>query len=128
MTSIPEHGTNTVNLVTLEDSAQEVMHVQNGKHVVMIADSGCKRSVAGPTWRDHMRRACEVKGLKPLERVVRESFRFGDGALVPCVTAYTYPAGVFGHTGMLDVAFVDRSCPGLLSRKAMKDLGIVLGF
>ena len=66
--------------------------------------------------------------MQPVARRIKEVFKFGDGGQVEAVTSYTYPVGVGGHHGELDVALVNRDCPGLLSRQAMKDLGCVVDF
>ena len=70
--------------------------------------------------------ACCELGLKPGEREVKESFIFGDGDVVQTTTAFVYPVGVVGHAGELDVALVERNCPGLMSRAALKQLGCCL--
>ena len=122
------HGTFMVEHISAVLS-QEVYTAENDNdNVTMILDSGCRRSVAGEDWHSAMHQACREKGLRPVRRSINESFKFGDGDEVPAGEAYVYPAGVLGHKGELDVAVVDRSCPGLMSRKAMQDLGIAVDF
>ena len=48
----------------------------------MIADSGCKRSVAGKKWHKQMRKTLANLGLKPVMREIKERFRFGDGKVL----------------------------------------------
>ena len=44
-----------------------------------------------------------------------------------CEKAFLYPVGVNGVCGELDVAYIDvDACPGLLSKKALQQIGITL--
>ena len=102
--------------------------VDDEGHVLIILDSGCKRSVAGPAWHAAMESACAKAGLKPIYKHINETFLFGDGDEVQATTAVEYPVGIYELHGSLDVALVDRPCPGLMSRKAMGELGCVMDF
>ncbi|MED5528102.1 MAG: hypothetical protein VYC81_05540, partial [Actinomycetota bacterium] len=99
------------------------VYVSADGDIFMIADTGCKRSVAGPGWHAAMQAACAKVGLRPIDKQVDESFKFGDGDVVFTTLAYIYPVGVYGKMGKLDVAYIDRDCPGLLSRTALKEIG-----
>ena len=94
----------------------------------MIADSGCKRSVAGKMWHDQLRQKLAAEGLQPVKKAIREKFRFGDGRVVKAHTSWTYPTGLYGRHGQVNVAEVDVECPPLLSVRAMEELGMVLNF
>ena len=105
------------------DRAYSIYQMEDGT-VCMIADSGCKRSVAGPKWHARMTQACHDRGLKPQRREVGESSKFGDGDVVYATESYVYPIGIYGaRMGKLDVAYIDRDCPGLMSRGALRDGG-----
>lgn len=95
--------------------------------MLAVPDSGCKRSVAGRRWHVDLRRVLAEKGLRPIRRRISESFRFGDGNVLPASWSYVHLVGIFGANGCLDVALADR-CPPLMSSKAMHDLGVVLDF
>ena len=93
-----------------------------------IPASGCRRSVAGKEWHGHMRSALAGHGLTPLCRPTNEHFKFGDGRVEVARVAWTYPVGLYGDHGTIDIAEVSSACPPLLSVEAMEELGIVLNF
>ena len=68
------------------------------------------------------------KGLKPTKVACTSSFRFGDGRKVEAVCSWTYPVGVYGTHGTLNIAEVAEDCPPLISLKQMQMLEIVLDF
>ena len=60
---------------------------------------------------------------------VDESFKYGDGEILPAKTSYLYPVGVTGKNGALDIAEVEKEeAPPLMSRKAMTDLKMIVDF
>ena len=94
----------------------------------MIADSRCKRIVAGSQWHNDMRKELAKVGPKPIKKDIDEKFRFGDGKVVRASKSWIYPTGMYGQHGQINVAEVPRQCPPLLSHKAMEELGMVLDF
>eukprot|EP00959_Pyramimonas_sp_CCMP1952_P091335 1912016-Pyramimonas_sp.AAC.1 len=64
----------------------------------MIADTGCRRS-AGPPWHAAMTKRCAKRSLKPVERSVDESFRFGEGDVNHATIVYADPIGIYGKMG-----------------------------
>ncbi len=94
----------------------------------VILDSGCRRTVAGTRWHEETQAWMRERGLQPVRNECRERFRFGDGRVVPAVCSWTYPCGVYGTNGMLNVAEVRTDCPPLLSLQSMKEMGVVLDF
>ena len=94
----------------------------------MIVDSGCKRSVAGRRWHRRMHVILYTQGLKPQRRTIKEVFRFGDGLLSHSSSVvYVYPVGIYSTHGTVGAAMVQQ-CPPLLSNKAMKELGVAMGW
>ena len=55
-------------------------------------------------------------------------FRFGDGVQVKGKCSWTYPVGVFGMRGALNIAEVDVDCPPLISLTQMGGMEILLDF
>ena len=114
-----EHGAHHV-------LSHAVIHVDTCEKA--IPDSGCRRSVAGKEWHSHMRSALAEHGLTPVYRPTNERFKFGDGRVEVARVAWTYPVGLYGAHGTIDIAEVSSACPPLLSVEAMEELGIVLNF
>ncbi len=48
----------------------------------IIADSGCRRSVANETWHRQLQEYLATQGLQPFKREIDEEFRFGGGDTV----------------------------------------------
>ena len=90
----------------------------------MIADSGCKRSVASAKWHRRMRRKLEKHGLQPVRQDTRERFRFGDGRVVKATCKWKYPMGLSGKHGMVTIAEVDEVVePGGIDPERVGTLG-----
>ena len=101
----------------------DVYHVDNTGDI--ITDPGCMRSCAGKKWHRRMQKKLEKDGLCPVARKVDESFKYGDGEILPAKTSYLYAVGVTGKNGALDIAEVEKEeAPPLMSRRAMKDLKV----
>eukprot|EP00975_Prorocentrum_lima_P019421 4089350-Prorocentrum_lima.AAC.1 len=73
-----------------------------------------------------MQNACTRQSLQPLWREV-ESLMFDDGDTVISEQAFVDLVGVCRRRGRLDVAYMDRDCPGLLSRTAWKKAWLQIG-
>ena len=64
-----------------------------------------------------------------MAREVDESFEYGGGKILQAKMSYLYPVGVTGENGTLDIAEVEKEeAPPLMSRRAMKDLKMILDF
>jgi len=74
----------------------------------VIADSGCKRSVAGSQWHQDTKSWLAERGLKPIEEECKDKFRFGDGRVVTAKRSWRYPCGIYGYNGTLSIAEVSR--------------------
>ena len=60
----------------------------------MIADTGCRRSVAGLAWHRAMQAACRRRGLSWKERAIKAEFVFGDSKSLKAETTYEHPVGI----------------------------------
>ena len=109
----PRAVSNPVNIVDMVDGS-------------IMLDTGCRRSVAGPKWHRAMRHVLKKHGLTPVRKKCAEDFVFGDGATYRADIRWVYPIAISGRKATLDVAEVSCQCPGLMSRKAMAQLGMSL--
>ena len=119
---------NFTGICTVLNSSGAPNVLDDEGYVIMVLDSGSKRSVAGPAWHDAMAEACRQASLRLVYKRVDEKFLFGDGDEVRATRSVEYLVGIYGLHGCLDVAMVDRPCPGLMSRRAMSELGCVIDF
>jgi hypothetical protein len=92
----------------------------------MILDSGFRRSVAGSQWRQATKAKLKDYGMIPIREECTESFRFGDGEVVPAKCSWTYPIGINQVNGLARAAEVDRECPPLMSMTVMESMKTVL--
>jgi competence ComEA-like helix-hairpin-helix protein len=90
----------------------------------IMLDTGCKRSVAGPTWHQQMRTRLSDLGLEPVQRACKAQFVFGSGKSVKATSSWVYPIAIRGRPALLDVAEVPCDCPGLMSKVSMKKMGM----
>ena len=68
------------------------------------------------------------QGLRPVIRLVTESFEFGGGEVLSATRAFIYPVVINNYLVETDVAEVPGNCPPLPSSSAMKTLGIIIGY
>ena len=68
------------------------------------------------------------QGLKPVIRLVNESFEFGGGEVLTATRAFIYPVTINDHLVEVGVAEVPGNCPPLLSSSAMKTLGVIMDY
>ena len=92
----------------------------------MIADSGCRHTVAGKQWHQEFQRHLAKQSLQGERDDNDEVFRFGNGHEETSESFWVYPISLFGTTAVLRVAEVAGDCPPLLSREAMKNMDISL--
>ncbi len=76
----------------------------------------------GRQWRDEMERELEARGLKIEKRKCVQCFR-GIGGKTGSNLIVTFPAGIVGHTGVLESAEVEMALPMLLSRQTLTSSG-----
>ena len=104
------------------------VNVTNDEEKFIILDSGCRRSVAGTNWHFNMHHWLKNQGLKPVIRLVNESFEFGGGEVLTATRAFIYPVIINDHLIEVDIAEVTGNCPPLLSSSAMKTLGVIMDY
>ena len=64
-----------VQLVQIASSeAEPILMVSNDGRLLMILDSGCRRSVAGEGWHKYMQKECRKRSLSWKARSVQERF------------------------------------------------------
>eukprot|EP00971_Amphidinium_carterae_P352847 6492750-Amphidinium_carterae.2 len=120
--------------LVVHSAVDEVVHsvtiANTTKLESVVADSGCRRNVAGSSWHERMRVLMQEHGLCP-QRVERiEKFRFGDERIEQSTHAWQYPVRM-GNSPVLivlDVAEVSCACPALLSNGSMETLKVILDF
>lgn len=94
-----------------------------------LLDSGASKNVCGKLWLD-----IYVDSLSESEKVKLESkpsesvFRFGDGNKVESFQTVTIPATLGGHDISISTDVIDKDIPLLLSKNAMKEVGMNLNF
>ena len=68
------------------------------------------------------------QGLKPVIRLVNESFEFGGGAWLTATRVSIYPVIINDHLVEVDIAEVPGNCPPLFSSSAMKTLCVIMDY
>ena len=109
----PDHNLSTL-LATNND---------NDNKAYLIADTGCQKMVAGPSWHDQ--RVQDILPLKPIPRVSHCSFTFGPSEPTLSSESFDYPAGIAQHVVLLNVSRVEHEAPGLFSRPGFVQLGAI---
>ncbi len=89
----------------------------------LIADTGCQKMVAGPTWHDQRHR--DIEPLVTRSRVNHCSFTFGPSEPSFSSESFDYPAGIGRHVILLNISKVAHEAPGLFSRPGFVHLGAV---
>ena len=94
-----------------------------------VLDSGCSKTVAGRVWMDEFVRVLpDALRYKVHEKKGSSVFRFGDGKETSSLVLKTIPVVVGSKNVFLDVDIVDNDIPLLLSKGAMKELGMKIDF
>ena len=95
----------------------------------MILDSGCSKTVAGESWLNEFIHTLTEKDKAAIsEKKSSSIFRFGDGVENVSLKVVTIPIYIGKLRILLDVEIVDKKIPLLLSRSAMKKLGMIVDF
>ena len=85
--------------------ASHVHFIQAQKPGLAIADSGCRNSVGGEAWHEHLQSALKAHGIPWLEIPEKEVYKFGAGAPITS-TPDVIRMSVVGKGG--------PTCPGLI--------------
>ena len=109
------------------DSSQKSLLLESfGKGVL---DSGCSKTVAGSTWVDEFTKTLSADKLQKVKEYPSSSvFRFGDGVEAVSTKKVTLPIDVGMYQMDLDVEVVKSEIPLLISKGAMKQMGVTLDF
>ena len=97
--------------------ANHVHYIQAQKPGLAIADSGCRNSVGGEAWHEHLQSALKAHGIPWLEIPEKEVYKFGAGAPITSTTACLYPVLIHGTPDVIRMSVVGKggsTCPGLI--------------
>ena len=94
-----------------------------------LLDSGCSKTVAGTVWVEEFIKTLSPDELRKVREVPgRSVFRFGDGVEAKSCKCMTLPFFIGGFKMLMDVEVVQSEIPLLISKGAMKQMGISLDF
>ena len=94
-----------------------------------VLDSGCSNTVCGEEWMSmFIKRLSDGERQRMVIVPSDQSFTFGDGRTVISKRKVTMPCWMGGVPGMITTDVVDCNIPLLLSRKSMKNTGMILNF
>ena len=126
-----EESNLTVHHITLVNAKPDTAHrnllIESlGKGVL---DSGCTKTVTGNVWlEEYLSTLSEHELSDVCEKPTQASYRFGDGVEHKSEKCVSIPVAI-GNTAMkLDVEVVPTDVPLLISKAAMKQMGIKLDF
>ena len=95
----------------------------------LYQDSGCARSCAGPDVHTKMHDFLKPYGIVPIQVNKQEEFIFGNNQVEMSDCSFIYPVYLNGKLqGAIDIARLPVPCPGLYSKKMMKQWKHVLDF
>ena len=95
----------------------------------LYQDSGCARSCGGPEVHLQMHEYLKKYGLVPIQVNKQEEFIFGNNQVEMSDCSFIYPVYLGGKLrGAVDIARLPVPCPGLYSKKMMKQWKHVLDF
>ena len=94
-----------------------------------LLDSGASKNVCGRLWLDvYVDSLSEAEKMKLKSEPSGSVFRFGDGNKVESSQTVTIPATLGSHDITISTDVIDKDIPLLLSKRAMKDVGMNLNF
>ena len=94
-----------------------------------VLDSGCSNTVCGEEWMSmFIKRLSDEEQQRMVIVPSDQPFTFGDGRTVISKRKVTMPCWMGGVPGMITTDVVDCNIPLLLSRKSMKNTGMILNF
>ena len=95
----------------------------------MYQDSGCARSCAGPDVHRRMHEFLQGYNIEPVQVNKQEEFIFGNNQVEMSDCSFIYPVFLDEKlVGAIDIARLPVPCPGLYSKKMMKQWKHVLDF
>ena len=112
--------------ITLHLSQQKLNVEALGKGLL---DSGCSKTVAGQVWyEEYLHTLSEEDRKKVIEVKSKSIFRFGDGVETKSLKCVSVPVFIGKKQLVLDMEIVPNQIPLLISKGAMKQLGMQLDF
>ena len=94
-----------------------------------LLDSGASKNVCGQKWLDvYLDSLSDSEKGKISSTKSGSLFRFGDGNKVESTQIITLPATLAGHNISISTDVIDKDIPLLLSKSAMKKVGMNLNF
>ena len=112
--------------VTLHMSQQGLQIETIGKGLL---DSGCSRTVAGQLWyNEFLNTLSEAERMQVTEMESKSVFRFGDGIETASLKKVSIPVCVGKHKFQMNTEIVANEIPMLISKDAMKEMGMKLDF
>ena len=112
--------------ITLHLSQQRLNVEALGKGLL---DSGCSKTVAGQVWyEEYLHTLSEEDRKKVIEVKSKSIFRFGDGVETKSLKCVSVPVFIGKKQLVLDMEIVPNQIPLLISKGAMKQLGMQLDF
>ena len=94
-----------------------------------LLDSGASKTVCGKLWLDlYVDSLSESEKMKLKSEPSESVFRFGDGNKVESSQTVTIPATLGSRDITISTDVIDKDIPLLLSKRAMKDVGMNLNF
>ena len=114
--------TNYPTMNVIMATKEELLQQCGGK---LLPDSCCAKAVGGQVWYDDIKKRLAKLGLQPIEIDEHEMFRFGAGKPVASTIAALIPLAVKGRHFTLRISIVPCLVPGLLSQRALGQLGAI---
>ena len=94
-----------------------------------VLDSGCSKTVSGELWyAEFISMLSTEEQKKVIEKPSSAVFRFGDGIESKSVMLATIPVMIGSKVFAMDVDIVEQAIPLLISKGAMKQMGMALDF
>ena len=94
-----------------------------------LLDSGCSRTVAGQVWYDEYLKTLSTEERANVKETESKSvFRFGDGVETKSSVCASVPVYVGKQRFLMDMEVVPNEIPLLISKGAMKQMGMQLDF
>ena len=80
---------------------------------LIMADTGCKKAVAGSEWHQELQAKMDKEGKGYSSYLIHEYFKFGPGHPIPAVRGWNYNVGINGFNEEIQIAEIDADVPGL---------------
>ncbi|CAK0903821.1 unnamed protein product, partial [Prorocentrum cordatum] len=103
-------------------SVEDLLKESCGK---LTFDAVCSRCVGGLDWHNDIKKKLVAINIQPIECPQKAPFRFGAPKVAHGLKAALIPCSVNGKAFTVRVSIVRSAVPGLLSRQAQSELGVV---